>query len=254
LPIALAPAEIAERAGSAGVHAIFGAPFHFDLLSRLPGYARLPPLRLAVSSGDLVRPALYEEFRARFGVGIGQAYGTTEAGLIAADPAGRYPPPSLGLPAPGVKIRIVEGELRVRVPPTTVVYDGADPPSRQRWLRTHDRIERAADGRLLFRGRSGSYREVDGVLIDLAEVENVLHEHDLVTEAVAFFDGSAVEAYVSISSPVTPDELTGFCADRLDRRAVPRVLRLARAGLPRTRTGKLVRARELFRSADPREA
>ncbi|SBV05271.1 Acyl-coenzyme A synthetases/AMP-(fatty) acid ligases [Streptomyces sp. Ncost-T6T-1] len=52
----------------------------------------MPGLRRAVSGGERLPDRVYDGFADRYGVCIGQAYGTTESGVVAADPTGWYGP------------------------------------------------------------------------------------------------------------------------------------------------------------------
>lgn len=133
-----------------GADTVLGAPRHFSALALGERAVRLPRLSRAISGGDRLDAAVHTRFAERFGVRIGQAYGTTETGIIAADPIGWFAPGSVGPAAPGVQIRIAQdGELHVRmaanpytgqgVPHGRFLPDEAqDGPG---WLRTRDRAE-----------------------------------------------------------------------------------------------------------------
>ncbi|QMU71550.1 class I adenylate-forming enzyme family protein [Streptacidiphilus sp. P02-A3a] len=132
-----------------GADTVFGAPGHFAALALGDRAVRLPRLRHAVSGGDRLDARVHARFAERYGVRIGQAYGTTETGILAADPTGWFAPGSVGMPAPGVQLRIFEGELRVRMdaspypvpeaPPARFVPDG--PTDGAGWFCTRDRAE-----------------------------------------------------------------------------------------------------------------
>ncbi|MDQ1491661.1 MAG: long-chain acyl-CoA synthetase, partial [Actinomycetota bacterium] len=128
-----------------------------------------------VSSGTApLPPALREEFEARFGVPVLQAYGQTEAfGAIAVENvrhvlAGRGRPGSVGRPLPGVEVRIrrpdgtdaaaeEEGEIVARTGSATSGYlgsgDTASPVDDDGWLRTGDLGRLDGDGYLFVTGR-----------------------------------------------------------------------------------------------------
>ncbi|MET9364724.1 class I adenylate-forming enzyme family protein [Streptomyces sp. NPDC006632] len=128
--------------------AVLAAPAHFAALTLTDHSVRLPRLRCAISGGDRLPERVYARFADQYGVRIGQAYGTTETGIVAADPVGWFSPGAVGMVAPGIRIRILDGELQVRLartpylgeegPPTRFVPDGADGPG---WLSTRDRAE-----------------------------------------------------------------------------------------------------------------
>ncbi|GGX26786.1 class I adenylate-forming enzyme family protein [Streptomyces noursei] len=140
---------ILRTALRSGVGTVMGTPDHFTALALGDRSIRLPLLRRAISGGDQLDGRVHARFAERFGVRIGQAYGTTETGIVAADPTGWFAPDAVGLVAPGVRTRIVDGELQVRMAatpypvhearPDRFLPDGpADGPG---WLRTGDRAE-----------------------------------------------------------------------------------------------------------------
>nr|WCS71156.1 AhbL2 [Streptomyces argillaceus] len=143
-------AEAAVRA-AADAHVVLGNPHHFRRLARAePG--ELPRLRLAVSSGDALPPEIPAVFRGRHGVRVGQAYGTTETGIIAADLTGRFGPAGVGVPVPGIRTRVVGGVLEVHVPESPYLYD--DTPWTGGWMSTRDLVTRdPRTGALRLRGR-----------------------------------------------------------------------------------------------------
>ncbi|ARF54217.1 class I adenylate-forming enzyme family protein [Streptomyces gilvosporeus] len=168
------------------VEAVLGAPGHFAGLASWPGdtpdspdapapldaaassaasalggIPPLPRLRMAISAGDVLVRQVSTRFAERFGVRIGQAYGTTETGIIAVDTAGVYGPGTVGVPAPGVRVRLVSGELQVRLPdspylapeepPARFLADGGRDPGG--WLCTRDLVEVDRSGALRLLGR-----------------------------------------------------------------------------------------------------
>ena len=169
-----------------------------------------------VSSGTApLTPALREEFEARFGVPVLQAYGQTEAfGGIAIESArdvlaGRRRPGSVGRPLPGVQLRLVtaegaeaatgeEGEIRVRSRSATSGYLGssdsssgssagssADSPlDADGWLRTGDLGRLDEDGYLYITGRLKNIIIRGGFNVVPEEVEAALAADPAVREAV----------------------------------------------------------------------
>ncbi|MGH3873069.1 MAG: AMP-binding protein [Pseudonocardiaceae bacterium] len=162
-PTAQTPYAIARAAALA--HVIIGNPPHFDQLVNAAGDVTLPDLRLAVSSGEVLTPEVYQAFAHRYGVSIGQAYGTTETGTIATDLAGMFGTPTIGLPVQGVRTRVVDGVLEVHVAQSPYLHQGL--PWAGGWMSTHDLVTRdPATGALRIRGRVGD----DGhTQVDLAD-------------------------------------------------------------------------------------
>lgn len=174
------------------------------LLEQLPPGADLGAVRYA-SSGTAPLPAsLREEFEARFGIPVLQAYGQTEAfGGIAIESAkdvlaGKRKPGSVGKPLPGVEIRILDpegrevepggiGELVVRSTSSTTGYIGATaerPVDSDGWLRTGDQGRTDSDGYLYITGRIKNIVICGGFNIIPEEIEAALAADDQVRDAV----------------------------------------------------------------------
>ncbi|GAA3525896.1 long-chain fatty acid--CoA ligase [Amycolatopsis ultiminotia] len=242
--------DILSAAAENQVAALFGTPFHYELVATAGTAPPLPALRVAVSGGELMAPEVSDAFRERFGVGIGESYGTTETGVIAMDTAPTHRP-SVGPPAPGVEVRIAGGELEVHLPDGSPYLHGSgDDRYAGGWLRTRDRAEIAADGTVTLLGRGDSLVVVGGLKVDLLEVEDVLRAHPGITEAVVVHTGT-IEAYVAVS-PGGPStvEILRWCRDRLAAFKLPKLAHVLPA-LPRTANGKLVRHAAALRAAEP---
>ena len=246
-----APGILAD-AEHGGVHVLFGTPFHYELLSTAREVPALPKLRAAVSGGEIMPPETAARFADRFGVAVGESYGTTESGVIAMDVSGASRP-SVGRAAPGLMLRIRDDALEVHLPDgSPYLYEPSGRRYIDGWLRTFDRAELDASGAVHLLGRSDSLAVIGGLKLDLTEVESVLREHPGVTGAVVVHAG-VTEAYVSTSGEESPTagELLHWCRERLADYKVPRSIHVL-PDLPRTSNGKLVRRRDvlLAQSAD----
>ncbi|MHA6757928.1 class I adenylate-forming enzyme family protein [Streptacidiphilus sp. PAMC 29251] len=223
-----------------GAQVVLGRPRHFGMLVQAPAGLRLPSLRLAVSGGDVLAGETSGAFARRYGVLVGQAYGTTETGLVAADLAGGRGPHTLGVPMPGVRTRTVGGALQVLMPSWPYPYETA--PSRTTadgfWLETHDLVTRdPATGVLSLRGRAGRTRAG----ADLLDIEAVLRAHRHVTDAVVL-GPDPVEAHVSGTEELRSADLSAWCERFLDTTSAPRRFHVV-PELARSASGKLLRDR-----------
>ncbi len=232
-------AAAAVRA-AADAHVVLGNPHHFRRLARAePG--QLPHLRLAVSSGDALPPETPAVFSVRHGVRVGQAYGTTETGIIAADLTGRFGPAWVGLPVPGVRTRVIGGVLEVHVLVSPYLYE--DTPWAGGWMSTRDLVTRDPHtGALRLRGR---VHGVGDASLDLLRIESVLQAHRHITDAVVLGVGP-IEAHVASSAELDGDELHSWCRRFLGGAPAPDRFHLLRE-LPRTAGGKAVRDRGVLR-------
>ncbi|MGH2728085.1 MAG: class I adenylate-forming enzyme family protein, partial [Actinomycetota bacterium] len=151
---------------------------------------------------------------------------------------------SVGMPLPGVEIRIVdpetgnhgdEGELWVRAPHT--VEEG--------WVRTGDLVRRDPDGRLHATGRLSDGINRGGEKISPFEIEQAIRGHAAVADVavVGVRDrelGERIAAASVVSASVDADEIRAWCATRLAPYKIPERIRFVDA-LPRTELGKVSR-------------
>src|SRR5208337_4815913 len=127
-------------------------------------------------------------FRARFGHTILERYGMSETLMNISNPyAGERRAGSVGLPLPGVSVRLVEGEIQLRGPNVFPGYWRREEATRAAfvdgWFRTGDLAERSADGYYTLCGRRSDLIISGGFNIYPREIEEFLEEQDEVAEA-----------------------------------------------------------------------
>jgi acyl-CoA synthetase (AMP-forming)/AMP-acid ligase II len=215
----------------------------------------------------------------RFGAGLGGAevlcgYGMTEFGAVTAMPmgdGGRHLG-SVGLPLPGVEIKILDtegaevepgavGEVAIggRRRPRSYLDDrsGTDRTWVGGWLLSGDLGRIDADGHLWIVGRQKEMIIRGGHNVVPGEVEAALFEHPAVAEAtVAGMPhavlGEDVAAWVVLREPADLEELRSFLLERLADYKVPRRITVLDA-LPRNESGKVVKS-QLVPGSEPRSA
>lgn len=248
VPSAQHGAAIARAAVALEPTAVFGVATHFDLLGRTAELPRLPRLRVATSAGMATDPAVAERFRLATGCRLGQVYGMTEVGVITADLAGRLPAPSVGRPAPGIGVRVTDGELCVRMDGTPYLVEDGVGRFADGWLRTFDRAAiDGSSGAVTILGRADSVVAIGGIKIDLMEIEQTLQEHPDVAAAVVTF-GTVIEAHVAIRNGLTDRALAAWSRERINPLKAPKRYYL-QDRLIETPTGKIVRDRVQLLSA-----
>lgn len=223
---------------------LLGVPFHAELLAT--GGEPLPQLTRMVVAGELTRPWLPGAFTARYGVPLGTMYGMTELGVIATDLSGRTAPAVA--PAPGMNLRVADGELLVRMAASPYLGPVGDTRWVDGWLHTKDAATiDPATGLVTILGRLDSQISIGGLKVDLTEVEQTLCALPQVDSAVVAYD-KEIEAYLVLREGSTVSEVESGLAEQLAAYKRPRQLFVLRT-LPRTATGKITRSRPVLRSA-----
>lgn len=264
-------AQVAETIERERVTVFPAVPTMLIGLLNLPGIEGrdLSSLRQCSSGGAPMPFEVQGRLEALLGLRIGGGWGMTETG-----PAGtRMPfhgprrPGMIGLPLPGVEMRVValddarqplppgaHGEIAIRGPS---VFGGY-------WNRPEESAACFADGWLLtgdlgWMDEAGYFTLVDrrknmiissGFNVYPAAVEQAIYEHPDVEECLVIgvadpYRGQAAKAFVKLRdmAPVlTLDTLKAFLADRIGRHEMPAALEL-RAALPRSPAGKLLASR-----------
>jgi len=251
--------------------AFFTVPTLYARMAQVPdaaGRFDLSSLRLCVSSGEALPPAVFDAWQARFGLTLHDVIGSTEAlhDFIATRP-GRARRGSVGELVPGFEARIIDddgvdvpagtvGHLLVKGPTTAPYYWKRSDRTRAtmlgEWLRTGDMVARDDDGYFRFAGRADDMLKVAGQWVSPAEVEARLMEHPLVLEAgvAPRTDASGLTesraAVVLRAGAVAPPDLDGelraWVRAGLAPHKVPRVIDVVDE-LPKTATGKIQRFR-----------
>jgi amino acid adenylation domain-containing protein len=113
--------------------------------------------------------------------------------------------------------------------------------------RTGDLARLDEDGNWVFLGRRDAQIKSRGYRIELGDIEATLHEHPAVVECAVVpvpdeLVTNRIKAFVVARGDVGPDDLGGFCAERLPRYMAPELWEF-RDELPRSSTGKIDRRR-----------
>jgi cyclohexanecarboxylate-CoA ligase len=147
-----------------------------------------PRLRACTAGGAPTPGQISKELTETFGVrGVVQSWGLTEF-PIATSATPDDPPDVLartvGRPAPGVKLRVVDGELWLKGPQAFLGYvDGTlDAFDGDGWLRTGDLGSIDAGGNVTITGRSKDVIIRNAENISALEVEDILLRHPDVTD------------------------------------------------------------------------
>ncbi|WP_046318976.1 AMP-binding protein [Mycobacterium sp. UM_Kg1] len=223
----------------------------------------LSSLRFIMWGATPVTAAVADTVTRRTGVPFVPAYGTSELPVIACNPVGAARLDSVGMPVPGVEVKVVAldgdtagqpvppgvaGEILVRSASLMAGYLPASATAevvRDGWFHTGDVGYLDGDGWLRITDRCKEMIKVRGFQVAPAEIEAVLHEHPAVADCGVFGvpderDGEAVVAAVALNAPVSDAELCDLVGERLaSYKRLRRVVFVPE--IPRLPSGKLLR-------------
>lgn len=260
------PQTAMESIVNHGVTVVSGAPTMWAALAALPGTrpGDLATVRLATSGAAKLDPQVQHAIADRFGVGIVEGYGLTEASPVVTSGTGLAAPEgSIGVPLPGLQVRLIDadgqdslvgdaGELWVKGPNVFTGYWN-DPEATSAaltsdgWLRTGDVAVVDDDGFLFIVDRVKDLIIVSGFNVYPAEVEEVIEQHPAVAQVAVIgvphpHSGEAVKAYVVVQPgmSVEEDEIIHHCEARLARYKCPQKVMFVDE-IPQSANGKVLR-------------
>jgi malonyl-CoA/methylmalonyl-CoA synthetase len=229
----------------------FGVPtIYVRLLDLAPDVAREIGsfMRLFVSGSAPLPAHVFDEFRERFGHTILERYGMSENLMNISNPYfGERRAGSVGLPLPGVSVRLVDGEIQLKGPNVFAGYWRREEATRAAfadgWFRTGDLATIADDGYYTLCGRKSDLIISGGFNIYPREIEEFLQEQEEVAEAAVAglsdpIRGEVPVAYVVLRRPVETAVLEARCRDKLASFKVPRTFNVIDK-LPRNAMGKV---------------
>jgi acetyl-CoA synthetase len=243
--------EIVERER---VNVLCMAPTEYRVIAKRSRLRAIPSLHGLVAAGEALNPEVLRAWRDATGLDVRDGYGQTETGQLTANPPDRPARAgSMGLPLPGIRLWVENGELVAdpsTIPTFFLGYDGQAVPRDEVW-RTGDRVSVDEEGYLYFEGRNDDVIISAGYRIGPFEVESALIEHPAVAEAavIAAADqerGSVVHAMVVLRAPEhASEQLAKELQDHVKSTTAPykyprRVTFVA--SLPKTDSGKIRRA------------
>ena len=251
---------------------VCGAPtlYRMLVLQDLSAYS-FPNLRHCVGAGEPLNPEIIEVWQQATGTVIRDGYGQTETVLL----CGSFPciEPrfgSMGKPAPGFDLQIIdddgqilppdtEGHIALRIEPERPLglFKGywKDPERtvstvKDGWYLTGDRAYRDKDGYFWFVGRADDVILTSGYRIGPFEVESALIEHSAVAESAVVSTpdetrGEVVKAFVVLapgysSSEELVKELQNHVKETTAPYKYPRKIEFVEI-LPKTVSGKIRR-------------
>lgn len=216
-------------------------------------------MRLFVSGSAPLPAQIFEEFRERFGHQPLERYGMSETLMNIGNPyVGDRRPGSVGLPLPGVSIRLLDpegravpydevGEVHLKGPNVFAGYWRREEATRsaffEGYFRTGDLATRSPDGYYTLSGRKSDLIISGGFNIYPREIEEFLQEQEGIAEAAVAaapdrVRGEVPVAYLVTTRPMDPGQLEALCREKLASFKVPRSFIFVDK-LPRNALGKI---------------
>jgi long-chain acyl-CoA synthetase len=240
-----------------------GVPTMFSaLLTETDRAPDASSVRIGISGGAALPVEVLHGVEEMFGFPVLEGYGLSETSPVAAfnHPDRSRRAGSIGTPVRGVELRLVDdggtdvadgqvGEIAVRGHNVMLGYHNQPEATRAAipdgWFRTGDLARRDEDGYYYIVDRKKDLIIRGGFNIYPREIEEVLHEHPSVTQAVIVGIphpglGEEVGAAVVVDAPADPTEIREFVRSRVAAYKYPRRVWIVDA-LPIGPTGKIVR-------------
>ncbi len=248
-----------------------GVPTMWIALANHPriNEADLSSLRSANSGGAPLPPPVAARFEALTGTRLGGGWGMTETAPAGTGTPGRPElprrPGSIGVPVPGVEMRIVAlddprralptgetGEIAIRGPNVFQGYWNRPEETARAfvdgWFLTGDIGRMEADGYFFLTERRKDMILSGGFNVYPSVIEAAIHEHPDVLEAAVIgipdaYRGQSAKAFVAMkpgAAPLTLAALQAFLAERVGKHEMPVALEI-RDELPKTPVGKLTK-------------
>jgi long-chain acyl-CoA synthetase len=239
-----------------------GVPVIFGILNESKAAGRFPALKLCFSAGGPLPERTYRAFKRKFGVGIVQLYGCTEAGAITInlDEDLDRSNQCVGRPLAGIELRVVD-EASQDVPVgevgQVVIKGGglmrgyhkvdSDGVFRDSYFLTGDLGRLDERGRLTLTGRRKLFINVGGHKIDPMEIEEVIRRHEDVEDVVVVgeptrFGDEMIKAAVVPARPMEAWQIVEHCRACLSPHKVPKIVVFVDA-VPRSPLGKVLRGK-----------
>ena len=260
------PEALMEAIQNEKITFYFGPPTMYSLLVKQDDIEQydLSSWRLAFTGAAPTPPDVLKDFEKKFGLQLIESYGLTETSPVTTVMPldGLYKAGSIGLPIPGVEVRVVDyedrevaikqiGEIIIRGHNVMKGYynrpDETEWVMRNGWFHTGDLGHKDSDGYLYIVDRKKDLIIKGDLHIHPREIEEVLYSHEMVYDAAVIgvpdpIMGEEILAFVLLreDSQITPEEVQDFCANKLAKYKIPKYIRFVE-NLPKTTSGKLLR-------------
>lgn len=238
-------------------------PFMCKMIAATPfkEAPNLEHLRLVYTAGAPLDEEIAQQFHQRFGMYLGQLYGSTETGAAAInahpDEKNRT---SVGKPLANTTIKIIddegndlepecEGEIVISTDAMATSYKGLDELTAETFkhdgYHTGDLGVISSEGYIRVIGRKKLMINVAGNKVDPLDIEKIVKQLPGVIDAVALgkpdpLYGEAVKVAIVSSGDLTIEDVRAHCAKHLVEYKVPKIIDFINE-IPKSPLGKVLR-------------
>lgn len=218
-------------------------------------------LRLCISGAAPLKKDIIEEFERIFNTCLCEGYGLTESTSAVSlnPPDGLRKPGSIGKPAPGIEMKVVNedgfelgpnmmGEILIKGDIVMMGYynqpEETEKTIRDGWLHTGDIGYFDEDGYFYITDRKKEIIIKGGFNISPKEIEDVLLSHPAISEVAVIGvkdkERELIKAFIVLEEEVSSKEIRDFCKGRLASFKIPDIFEF-RNILPKSLTGKVLK-------------
>lgn len=264
------PEKVLELLEKYRVTVLFALPMLYSRILAIKDAEKkydLKSLRLCFSGLEPLHPAIYYQWKERFGVEVLDVIGSTEIlHVFIANREGKVKPGTTGVAVPGYELKTVDdegkdvpigqrGRLMVRADSIGAFYwhqhDATKRTFQGEWIDTSDLYVKDEEGFWTHAGRAGDMMRSKGLWVSPVEVENAIGAHPAVLEVAAVQSYTPerfemVKAFITLKegyqpSPRLEEEIRNFIkSNGLASYKIPELMEFS-GDLPKTPTGKIQR-------------
>lgn len=248
-----------------GVTLVLAIPtqyLHLMIAAKRRKPAELPKLKFCISGAAPLPLKVIEAFKEIFGASIIEGYGMTEStSAVAVNPPERIKEGSIGIPCPGIEMKVVDdegkeletgktGEIIIKGDVVSKGYfnlpDDTKETFKDGWLHSGDIGYKDEDGYFFITDRKKDIIIKGGFNISPKEIEDLLTQHPKIKEAAVIGLKEKVKekikafCVIAEGESATREEILEFCRKTLASYKTPDDVEFIEV-LPKSATGKLLR-------------